>query len=156
MASRVCAERVGLFSSFLSTRLADAPRKPFNQKPLITHLTNSNGCGILFFEAEEDRESEVPCPPILAVSPTTLLPSQAARILSLSVLAARHATQFPPFHTLADSLSLPKNSTPLQSSKSELFPQNTRGVPLRHRALCGSALSFSVEFAQFGCAHKYL
>jgi hypothetical protein len=35
------------------------------------------------------------------------------------------------FHTLADSLSFPKKSSPLQSSKSKLFVQNTRGgVPL--------------------------
>ena len=32
------------------------------------------------------------------------------------------------FHTLADSLSSPKKSTPLQSSKSSLFSENTRGM----------------------------
>jgi hypothetical protein len=43
--SAVSAERVGLFH----IRFAGGPSKPFNRQPLISHLTNSNGCGILSF-----------------------------------------------------------------------------------------------------------
>jgi len=44
-------------------------------------------------------------------------------------LATRHSPLSSPlcFHTLANSLSLSKKSTPLQSSKSTLFRKNTRG-----------------------------
>src|SRR6266849_10596412 len=65
-----------------------------------------------------------------------------------------HESQVTPFHALAASLSLPKKSTPLQSSKSSLFFGNTRGggAPLRSlysdlSALCVALLPASHVFS---------
>jgi len=41
------------------------------------------------------------------------------------------------FHILVDSLSSPKKSTPVESSKYRLFPQNTRGGGYRKNCVCG-------------------
>jgi hypothetical protein len=47
-------------------------------------------------------------------------------VLPQTILAGDSSQPFC-FHILADSWSSPKNSTPVESSKYRLFPQNTRG-----------------------------
>jgi hypothetical protein len=76
------------------------------------------------------------------------------KALNRALLTAHYPppTFFTPcFHTLTNSLSFPKRPTPLQSSKSELFAQNTGGggsppppcLPARKACLCGKPHVFS-------------
>jgi len=58
--------------------------------------------------------------------PKSLRPIRRIQPLT-PALTANHKRQTVSFHTLADSLSLRKTSTPLQLSKSELSLQNTGG-----------------------------
>ena len=51
----------------------------------------------------------------------------APNFQSEAAVSARSWRQISRFHTLADSLSLPKKLSPVESSKSRLFSQNTRG-----------------------------
>jgi hypothetical protein len=76
---------------------------------------------------------------ILKASPLTI-PSALKFTLDsyyrIVILSSMAPTQFPPaatnyplsFDTVANSLALRRNATPLESSKSELFAQNTRGM----------------------------
>jgi hypothetical protein len=109
-------------------RLSPSPssRNPFNLRPVISHLTNSNGCGNLQVKV------------LLTVSPSRpSFPPQfdvysEPRSLC-SPLVTRHSPLPLYFHQLAVSLSLPKKSTPLQSSKSSLFFENAGvggGIPI--------------------------
>ena len=100
-------------------------RNPFNPQLLISHLTNSNGCGNLQVKV------------LLTVSPVSSFLSPTIRCVSeraaclfqdyVRLCVSVPLWQIPSFQQLAASLSLPKKSTPLQSSKSRLFCQNTRG-----------------------------
>ncbi len=135
-------------------------RKLLNLDPLISHLTNSNGCGIIQHKVPLKVSPFIlpfPCNPMCIRKGRVVFPryplltthqplSSPFVFITLRMLfpparisgpIATHSLpsvssvppwQIPSFHQLADSLSLPKKSTPLQSSKSSLFCQNTRGM----------------------------
>ena len=132
-------------------------RKPFNPRPLISHLTNSNGCG--------NTQPKVlltvsPLPP--SFPPQPRVSSQPSILSDLCFHGLTNCFSRNPFilrnicvapgvwgtplvnlqrsnlqtwqllcpHLVANSLVSPKNSTRLQSSKSKLFRQNTQvGYP---------------------------
>jgi hypothetical protein len=133
--------RVGLLTCLLVAHLYDSAiparrhsSKPFNPRPLISHLTNSNECGNLQVKV------------LLTVSPVSSSLSPAIRRVPaarFTLLATHHSPLPLYFHQLAASSSLSKKSTPLQSSKSSLFCQNTRGggIPAGS-AVCGDASDF--------------
>jgi hypothetical protein len=136
-------------------------RKLLNLDPLISHLTNSNECGIIQNKVPLKvspfilpfprnpmciRKGRVVFPryPLLTTHqplsspfvfitlrmlfPPARISGPIATTHSLPSVSSVPPWQIPSFHQLADSLSLPKKSTPLQSSKSSLFCQNTRGM----------------------------
>src|SRR6266404_3896719 len=88
-------------------------RKLLNLDSLISHLTNSNLCSNIWVRFP------------LIVSPTSPHPFAIPLPVRCCSRVTGHEPQVTPFHQVADSLFLPKKSTPLQSSKSSLFCQNT-------------------------------
>jgi hypothetical protein len=134
-------------------------RKLLNPELLISHLTNSNGCGNLqdkvpltvppfrppfpqqsgVYPKGPRRLPSLPAThqplssPFVFITLRMLFPPNRicgpiATTHSLPSVSSVPPWQGTPFHQLAASLFLPKKSTPLQSSKSSLFCQNTRGM----------------------------
>jgi hypothetical protein len=134
-------------------------RKLLNPELLISHLTNSNGCGNLqdkvpltvppfrppfpqqcgVYPKGPRRLPSLPAThqplssPFVFITLRMLFPPNRisgpiATTHSLPSVSSVPLWQGTPFHQLAASLFLPKKSTPLQSSKSSLFCQNTRGM----------------------------
>jgi hypothetical protein len=118
--------RVGYFVPIGAPGL-QARRKPLNPQPLISHLTNSNGCGNLqpkvLLKVSPLRPFLLPQP---SVYPRTPLPTRHSlpTLLLGCPRVTDHESQVTSFQSFAASLASPKKSTPLQSSKSSLFCQN--------------------------------